>query len=132
MTACICVVAAIREKGDSGIGAVKRSLPAEVSYGQIKVVAALMQAGAAWFASAAVAQVCNVSLLRVACNMFGGEHAVGMQAVDGIQHCKADIPETTPDVLYAPATAGSGHVTAEHGVTASGSKRHLCRGGAFM
>lgn len=27
----------MREKGDSGIGAVKRALPAETSYGQIKV-----------------------------------------------------------------------------------------------
>ena len=50
------------ENGDSGIGAVKRTLPAEFSYGQIKVVAALMKTNLAWLAEAApppVAQVRN-------------------------------------------------------------------------
>lgn len=40
----------MREKGNSGIGAVKRALPAETSYGQIKVVATLMQRQLLWFA----------------------------------------------------------------------------------
>lgn len=34
---CWLVSAALQGKGDSGIGAVKRALPAETSYGQIKV-----------------------------------------------------------------------------------------------
>jgi hypothetical protein len=42
--------AALSEQGESGIGAVKRSLPADTSYGQIKVVAALMQRRLADFA----------------------------------------------------------------------------------
>lgn len=46
---------ALREQGESGIGAVKRSLPADTSYGQIKVVAALMQRRLADFAEAQTA-----------------------------------------------------------------------------
>lgn len=45
------ISAALQEKGGSGIGAVKRTLPAETSYGQIKVVAALAHCQLAWFAA---------------------------------------------------------------------------------
>lgn len=44
-----CGGAASDHAGHSGIGAVKRALPDTVSYGQIKVVAALRHTGAAWF-----------------------------------------------------------------------------------
>ncbi len=62
--------AAIGANGDSGLGAVKRALPAEISYGQIKVVAALLHLQAGWFApgapptaeAAQADQVCRVLL----------------------------------------------------------------------
>jgi ATP-dependent DNA helicase RecQ len=41
--------AAIRAHGDQGVGAVKRALPPDFEYGQVKVVAAMMRQGVLWF-----------------------------------------------------------------------------------
>lgn len=46
------IATAIRQCGVGGLGAVKAALPAEVGYGQIKVVAALMAMQALWFTGA--------------------------------------------------------------------------------
>ncbi len=74
--------AALSEQGESGIGAVKRSLPADTSYGQIKVVAALMQRRLADFAEARPA------------SPAAGEPAAGLQ------------PRSTSNVVGAPAHSG--------------------------